>query len=124
MLYEIDSCLRTNESGVVIAEGITAAWISRLDEWLRTPEGSVYGLPSWGNPMAEFKHEPFGGDNSHIIEVAIEGRIMTKLRQDLPGLDVQGIRCSAISEDQLLIVIYAKGSSLNVVMQKANGETL
>ncbi|BBF56956.1 hypothetical protein E2863_05555 (plasmid) [Escherichia coli] len=48
MLYEIDARLQTNESGVIIAEGSTAAWMARLDEWLRTPEGSVYGLPSWG----------------------------------------------------------------------------
>lgn len=40
--------------------------------------------------MEEFKHEPFGSETSHIVEVAIEGRMMTKLRQDLPGLDVQG----------------------------------
>ncbi|WP_219563903.1 hypothetical protein [Salmonella enterica] len=90
MLYEIDARLQTNESGVIIAEGSTAAWMARLDEWLRTPEGSVYGLPSWGNPMEEFKHEPFGSETSHIVEVAIEGRMMKKLRQDLPGLDVQG----------------------------------
>lgn len=76
MLYEIDARLQTNESGVIIAEGSTAAWMARLDEWLRTPEGSVYGLPSWGNPMEEFKHEPFGSETSHIVEVAIEGRMM------------------------------------------------
>ncbi|EJG6390353.1 hypothetical protein NAF50_004870 [Escherichia coli] len=120
MLYEIDARLQTNESGVIIAEGSTATWMARLDEWLRTPEGGVYGLPSWGNPMEEFKHEPFGSETSHIVEVAIEGRMMTKLRQDLPGLDVQGIRCTSISEDSLLISFYAKGGSMDIVMQKSS----
>lgn len=121
MLYEIDARLQTNESGVIIAEGSTAAWMARLDEWLRTPEGSVYGLPSWGSPMEEFKHEPFGSETSHIVEVAIEGRMMKKLRQDLPGLDVQGIRCTSISEDSLLISFYAKGGSMDIVMPKSSG---
>ena len=48
MLYEIDARLQTNESGVVIAEGDTNAWIARLDEWLRTPNGSVYGESDGG----------------------------------------------------------------------------
>ena len=61
-----------------------------------------------GSPMEEFKHEPFGSETSHIVEVAIEGRMMTKLRQDLPGLDVQGIRCTSISEDSLLISFMRK----------------
>lgn len=64
MLYEIDARLQTNESGVVIAEGDTNARIARLDEWLRTPNGSVYGLPSWGirwrssntNPSVLIRH--------------------------------------------------------------------
>lgn len=123
MLYEIDARLQTNESGVVIAEGDTNAWIARLDEWLRTPNGSVYGLPSWGNPMEEFKHEPFGSDTSHIVEVAIEARMMTKLQQDLPGLGLQAIRCATVSEDQLLISFLAKGGTVNVVMQKDSGDT-
>ncbi|NPG90035.1 hypothetical protein HC583_26610, partial [Escherichia coli] len=68
-----------------------------------------------------FKHEPFGSETSHIVEVAIEGRMMKKLRQDLPGLDVQGIRCTSISEDSLLISFYAKGGSMDIVMQKSSG---
>lgn len=117
MLYEIDSRLRTDESGIVIAEGQADTWMTRLDEWLRTPVGSVYGLPSWGNPMEEFKHEPIGSGNNHIIEVVIEGRLTTKLREDLPGLGLQAVRCAAVSEDQFQISFYANGGTLSVIMQ-------
>ncbi|EIH4659274.1 hypothetical protein B6P79_003803 [Escherichia coli] len=120
MLYEIDALLKTNESGVIIAEGNTATWMARLDEWLQTPEGSVYGLPSWGNPMAEFKHEPFGSEASHVVEVVIEGRMLTKIRQDLPGLNIQGIRCTSISEDSMLISFHAMGGSMDIIMQKSS----
>ncbi|WP_232093684.1 hypothetical protein [Salmonella enterica] len=47
--------------------------------------------------------------------------MMKKLRQDLPGLDVEGIRCTSISEDSLLISFYAKGGSMDIVMQKSSG---
>lgn len=45
MLYEIDARLQTNESGVIIAEGSTAAWMARLDEWLRTLKGVFMVYP-------------------------------------------------------------------------------
>lgn len=117
MLYEVDSRLLVDESGIVIAEGPKKVWMVRLDEWLRTPAGSVYGLPSWGSPMAEFKHEPIGSTNNTTIEVAVEGRLTDKLRQDLPGLNLQAVRCTAISEDQLQIAFYAQGGALNVIMK-------
>ncbi|HBT4785493.1 TPA: hypothetical protein MB364_000791 [Klebsiella variicola subsp. variicola] len=123
MLYEIDARLRVDENGILIAEGARDAWMSRLDEWLRTPMGSVYGLPSWGNPMEEFKHEPIGSSNNHVIEVAVEGRLTDKLREDLPGLNLQSVRCSALSADQLQITFYAQGGTLSVIMQNSLGES-
>jgi hypothetical protein len=121
MLYEIDSQMRVDENGILIAEGSQPTWMARLDEWLRTPVGKVWGLPSWGNPMEEFKHEPIGSENNHLLEVAVEGRLTDKLRDDLPGLNLQLIRCAAISEDKLKISFYAQGGTLDVIMQNSKG---
>ena len=78
MLYEIDSCLRTN-GGVVIAEGITAGG-SAFDEWLRTFGRQCFAYFAFmGKSYGWFKHEPFGGDNSHIIEINGNDDVMTKL---------------------------------------------
>lgn len=118
MLREIDPFLRVNESGVIIREGEEDAWMTRLEEWLKTPVGAVWGLPHWGNPIAEFKHEPIGEDSTHI-DVAIENRLAKKLRSDLPGLNLQAIRCEALSEDQVLVSFYAKKGSISTVLQKS-----
>lgn len=118
MLREIDPLLRVNESGVVIKEGDEDVWMVRLEEWLRTPIGSVWGLPHWGNPMAEFKHEPIGEDSVHV-DVAIENRLAKKLRSDLPGLALQAIRCEALSGDQVLVSFYSKNGSTSAVLQKS-----
>lgn len=123
MYYEVDALLSVDENGVVIATGQKEVWMSRLDEWLRTPAGSVYGLPHWGSPMEEFKHEPIGSATSHLVEVAIEGRLETKLSEDLPGLNVQSIRCAALSEDQLQISFYAHGGGTSVIMKKRGEES-
>lgn len=123
MLFEIDAFLDVDENGIVLAEGESDAWIARLEEWLRTPLGSVYGLPSWGNNMAEFKHEPIGSTTNQFIEVAIEARLMTKLRTDLPGIALLGVECHAISEDQLQLNFNIGGSIHSVIMQKDQERT-
>nr|WP_225312289.1 hypothetical protein [Salmonella sp.]QBM91548.1 hypothetical protein NNIBIDOC_00222 [Salmonella sp.] len=99
MLYEIDARLQTNESGVIIAEGSSAAWMARLDEWLRTPEGVFMVYPLWGIQWKNLSMNHSGSETSHIVEVAIEGRMMKNY--DLPCL-MQGIRCtSSLPEDSI-----------------------
>lgn len=85
MQNEIDCLMRVDQGGVVLKEGDSQAWLARLEEWLRTPQGSVYGLPGWGNTMQDYKHEPVGSETGHLTEVAIEAALLRKLRIDLPG---------------------------------------
>ena len=82
----------------------------RLEEWLRTPIGAIYGAPHWGSPLEDFKHEPMGSIQNHVLEVAIENAVANKLRQDMPGFALQGIRCEAASEDHLNISFIARES--------------
>ena len=118
MLYEIDARMRVDENGIIIAAGEDEVWMARLDEWLRTPEGSVYGLPRWGNPMAEFKHEPIGSLASGVIEVAIEARLRNKLNEDLPGLGIEYIQCTSQGVDLLKISFNRRGTSYTVSFLK------
>lgn len=92
-MNEIDSQLRTDAGGVIIYEGDNASQIAQFDEWMRTPIGSVWGMPGWGNTMADFKHAPSGNST----EIAIEASLMTKLRIDLPDLKLQAIRCNTVT---------------------------
>lgn len=123
MFYEVDALLSVDENGIVISKGQKDVWMARLHEWLRTPSGSVYGLPHWGNPMEEFKHEPIGSETSHLVEVAIEGRLVTKLGEDLPGLNIESIRCEALSMDELQISFFAHGGGTSVIMKKKQEES-
>lgn len=88
-MNEIDAMMRTDAGGVIIYEGDAAAVLAKFDEWLRTPVGSVWGLPAWGNTLSDFRHEPSGNST----EIAIEAALITKLRQDIPDLKLQAIRC-------------------------------
>jgi hypothetical protein len=89
-MNEIDSLMRTDFGGVVIYEGENASKVAQFDEWLHTPAGSVWGLPTFGNTMKDFKHEPSG----NATEIAIEAAMITKLNIDLPELGLLGIRCN------------------------------
>lgn len=91
-MNEIDALMRTDAGGVVIFEGDNAAALAQLGEWLKTPVGSVWGLPAWGHTINDFLHEPSGNST----EIAIEAALITKLHQDIPNLPLQAIRCSAI----------------------------
>ncbi len=94
-MNEIDSLMRVGSDGVNTHSGNALSLSSRLDEWLETPEGSIYGLPGWGNNLARFKHEP----TNVFTEVAIENSVITKLRIDIPELKLIGIRCQELSVD-------------------------
>lgn len=119
MLYEIDCLLRVDQSGIVQKEGESPSWMARLEEWLRTPQGSVYGLPGWGNIMQDFKHEPIGSETSHMVEVAIENALISKLRKDLPGIGLQAIRCEAADVDMWKITIVTSNGTLAVGMENS-----
>lgn len=118
MLYEIDSMLAVDENGIVISEGETDVWIARLDEWLKTSVGTVYGLPGWGNSIADFLHEPIGSDRCPQVEVAVEASLMKKLRADLPGIALRGVGCKATSEDTLKLDFAIGNGTYSVNVRK------
>lgn len=118
MTYEIDALMRVDAGGVIVAEGTGKANQARLEEWLRTPQGSVYGLPSWGNTLADFKHEPTGDDKSVVVAVGIENALLTKLRVDLPMLRISQVRCEVISEDMFSITFVMPDGELTLAFKK------
>lgn len=117
MFNEIDALMRVDAGGVIVKEGASDTNFMRLEEWLRTPLGSVYGLPSWGNTLQRYKHEPIDPDNGNLVEVAIENDLVTKLRQDLPSIQLQQVRCEAITEDILNIRFVMAEGEMDYQMQ-------
>ncbi|MBS6033918.1 MAG: hypothetical protein KIB40_12365 [Pantoea sp.] len=118
MQNEIDCLMRVDQGGVVVKTGESDAWLARLEEWLRTPQGSVYGLPGWGNTMQDFKHEPVGSETGHLTEVAIEAALIKKLRIDLPGLGLRAISCAPQNVDTWQITFITSYGPLAVSMNK------
>lgn len=86
---EIDYLMDLSESGVITYSDSDAD-VNNVLEWLDTPEGSVYGNPSWGNPLARFKHEP---SNSEVTAMGIEFAIIQKIPIDLPSIVLTSIFC-------------------------------
>ncbi|MCX8979198.1 hypothetical protein NLN92_14390 [Citrobacter portucalensis] len=112
-MNEIDSRLRVDVSGVVLFLE-EKAMPAQLEEWLRTPQGSVWGWPSWGNPLARFKHEPM----NDYTAVAIENFLIDKLEQDLPDLPLSGVRCNPVSDDLYQIYFYFQSGIYDFFLQK------
>jgi hypothetical protein len=87
MADELDYLLNASEGGVE-SYGEDIAAISRISEWLDTPQGQVWGSPSWGHTLTQYKHQPMSGDTA----AAIENSIAAKLPIDLPDIAISYIR--------------------------------
>lgn len=88
MNSEIDYLMGLTSTGLKTYSTELDAKAAMLQEWIDTPVGSVYGMPGWGNILSEFKHDPIG--SSHV-QVALESRLLRKLSEDLPALNIKGI---------------------------------
>ncbi|CAH3932902.1 TPA: hypothetical protein ACGFAK_004616 [Serratia marcescens] len=114
-MNEIDSLLRVTGEGVTIKLGDVEAMEARIEDWLHTPEGSVYGLPEYGNPLARFKHEPL--DSVHTL-VAIENEIIIKMMSDIADLKLEGIRIEPAEIDVFVLTIGIPNQELTWAMKK------
>ncbi|HFU2857328.1 TPA: hypothetical protein ACGQ50_000868 [Enterobacter cloacae] len=112
-MNELDSRLRVDANGIILYLEENAM-PARLEEWLRTPEGAVWGLPSWGNPMRQFQHEP----TNDYTAVAVENYIIGKLGTDIPEMMLMGIRCNALESDMYQVLFYYQNGFYEVFMQR------
>ncbi len=87
ILIEVDHRLATTPQGIVTHSDIRAV-TNNIEEWFDTPSGSLCGKPSWGNNLAQFKHEPTD-DNT---EVGIQMAILNKLPREVRGAEIMAIR--------------------------------
>lgn len=107
-MEEIDYLMQLDESGVIVHED-DGAVINNVVEWLRTPRGSVYGNPAWGNILHSFQHEP----PTEATEIAIENMIVVDLPRDVRGVQISGIRCYADpAEPDVYNITLQTGQSL------------
>ena len=77
---------------------------NQILEWFDTPVGKVWGKPSWGNTLNQYKHFP----HSASTAAAIENSIMIKMPRDLPSIPIKRIRVETIGADLYRIRIITK----------------
>lgn len=109
-MKEIDHLMTLGTNGLKEYSGELEAKAAMLREWLDTPVGCVYGLPSWGNILAQFKHEP---TNLPHVQVAIESRLLQKLADDLPDLKITGIGYTERDFDWAQLTIKLPEGTIN-----------
>lgn len=109
-VHEIDALLTLDLSGVKTYGTEEDVYAARLYEWLNTFQGDIYGDPAWGNILPQFKHEP---TQYTYVQVAIEARLLTKVKEDLPDVPVSGITVSEGDDiDYLKVSIRVKGTTI------------
>lgn len=73
----------------------------KINWWIDTPQGSVWGDPQKGNKLVMFKHDPI----STATEIAIEAHILEKLPADIPLVQIKGIRVTEEKSQEATIYI-------------------
>lgn len=114
-MKEIDHLMTLGTNGLKEYSTELESKAAMLREWLDTPVGSIYGLPSWGSILAQFKHEP---TNLAHVQVAIESRLLQKLSEDLPGLKVTGISYTEREFDWAQLTIKLPEGTINEEVTK------
>lgn len=94
-MREIDYLMEMNESGVIVHDD-DKSQINQLKEWLDTPQGSIWGNPTWGNTCADFTHEP---THSSLTAVNIEFALLDGIERDLPHIQISDIWCEPHPEE-------------------------
>lgn len=92
---ELSYLLELGDTGVTSYDGDDAI-IEQVKEWLDTPQGSVYGRPSYGHDLIRFQHEP---PNSTYVAIGIEFSVVEGISRDLPNVKVSSIFCHPSDED-------------------------
>ena len=115
-MNEIDSLLQVNGEGVSVKLGDAEAMQARVEDWLYTPQGSVYGWPEYGNPLQKYKHEPMNA----YTEVAMENDLISCMQRDIADLQLTGIRIESIDKDTFYLTIGLPTGDYSVGLQKGN----
>lgn len=99
-IREIDYLLRLDEQGVIVYEDDNALG-NQLNEWFDTPQTSIYGKPSWGHELNQFKHEPPNED----LQVSVENVIIKGILRDLPHIRISAIVATTPTIDSYSITM-------------------
>lgn len=119
-MREIDHLMTLYTGGMKTYGSEIEALGERFREWLNTPVGSIWGNPAWGNILPVFKHEPT--TKSHI-QVAMENRLLSKLRSDLPEMNIRNVVIQEGDVDLLIIKIGIPQGAITAVASGKNGYT-
>lgn len=115
-MREIDHLMTLYTGGMKTYGSDVEALGERFREWLNTPVGSIWGNPGWGNILPEFKHAP---TNQSHIQVAMENRLLTKLRSDLPEMNIRNVR---ITEEEIDLLKISLGVSQGTISAVISGK--
>lgn len=101
---EFQRALSTNDRGAIILEGDDAT-AENIKTWLETPVGSVPGQPEWGHTLEDIEFEPMDDEFPIIVEMIVA----KKLKQDLPRINLRGIRVESTGIDSATLVFMHSG---------------
>ncbi len=104
MAIEISYLLEMAEDGVVTYESEEAV-AAQILEWFDTPVGSIWGKPSWGHNLNQFKHEPM----NNTTAIAVENTVLLKLPVDLPEAKIQAV---TLTESDVDIWVFSISTPL------------
>lgn len=85
-MEELSHLLQINSNGLATFEGV-AAYGEQVRFWMNTPQGQIWGRPSWGNPFVDFKFMDVTEDSC----IEMELKILSAIKRDLPDVPIMDV---------------------------------
>jgi hypothetical protein len=90
--------------------------LAKVNWWLDTPEGQLWGDPAWGNKLIQFNHDPI----SVSLDVVIEAHIYSKMSVDLPSVSIKGIRVVTKEMNQAQLILETPYGLIETTFDRSN----
>lgn len=90
---EMNHLFEVDQEGFVQFSGVEAVE-AKLQNWISTPRGSIFGKPEWGHTLRQFLHDP----PTDTLAGVIEAELADTLEVDLPDVSLLWVRVAPSEE--------------------------
>ena len=88
-MNELDYLLGLDSQGIK-THSQEEALNNRIRDWFANPVGTIADRPEWGSNHQDFQFSPEGSNTEAMMEMSL----ISKMRMDLKGISIRGVRVS------------------------------
>ncbi|MET4696652.1 hypothetical protein [Endozoicomonas lisbonensis] len=110
-MNELDYLLGLDSQGIK-THSQAEALNNRIRDWFANPVGTIADQPEWGSNHQYFQFSAEGSDTEAMMEMTL----IPKLRMDLKGISIRGVRVSWQSIHECMVTLLHQFGTVTVTV--------